>query len=724
MTQTGIVKTITFHNPDTGYSVIRLSEPETEKIFTAVGSFPKLGIGEQLELEGSWVEHPSYGRQFKSSDFKVVPPETASAMELYLSSGLFKGVGPVQAKKLVDVFGTKTFDVLDNEPERLSEIKGLTPSKQRNLIIQWQEKKQFKEVLFFLQSHDLSVQLSTKIFKTYGNQAIHIIKQNPYKLAEDIWGVGFIKADQIAIKLGFDLESYDRIKAGLRYALNKSVEEGHVYLTTEELVQRTAQLLNCPPEIIVYTMDNLVEITDIKKSKEGNFYLPYLYHSEKGIAQKIWELLDSPNLGPSPSNLREYVQKAKDQLSQQLGYSFDFNQGQLQAIEKATHSKVFILTGGPGTGKTTTLMGILKIFQGQSLNIKVTAPTGRAAKRLTEVTQFQAATIHRLLQFDPENSGFLHQESNPLKADVIVVDEVSMVDTSLMYSLLRALSKSTRLILVGDKNQLPSVGPGKVLSELIESKSIAHEELREITRQDSESQIVQWAHNIHNGKKPLLEPPGPEVFFAPCQTSEKVLSSLKKLIEELPNKFSLHPSEEVQILTPMNKGPLGTEIINNLAQQLLNPTPRELVFKNIKFKAGDKVMQLRNNYEKNVFNGDIGYIQSIDFSDKKVKVRFDSVVVYEWDELEELNLAYATTIHKSQGSEYKAIILILTHHHRIMLQRNLLYTAITRAREKAFILGQANAIYRAVENNPTVNRNTLLANKLQAGQKDLEELPF
>jgi len=724
MPHKGIVKNVTFHNPDNGYSVLKLKDPETEKSFTVVGSFPKLAQGELLEIEGDWTSHSTYGSQLKAKSYKILPPNNTESMESYLASGLFKGVGPAQAKMLVDHFGSQTFEVLDNDPHRLNEIAALTSKKRDNLLVRWQEKKALKEVMYFLQSHGLTLNLANKIFKEYGSATIHKLKENPYRLAEDMWGIGFLKADEIGFKMGFDRESYERIKAGLIHTLNKSVEEGHVFLMKDQLTYQAAELLGCETELLIYTLDNLIDNTSMHKDSGDRYYKAYLFHSERGICRKLMELIFAEREIPPLTLIEKGIAQAESYFSKLFSTTFTYNFKQKQGIQNAVESGVFLLTGGPGTGKTTTLMGILKIFELTNAKIKLTAPTGRAAKRLQEVTGFGATTIHRLLQYEPETGGFLHNETKPLVADFIIVDEVSMIDTTLMYSLLRAINPHTGIILVGDENQLPSIGPGKVLSELIDSKMITHLHLNEIIRQESDSQIVRNAHLINLGQMPHLDVPDSNFIFHSCRGTEDTLALVIDLMcHKLPTQFGYHTVHDIQLITPMNKGPLGTESLNHYIQSELTPNLSGLKHKNRTFKKGDKVMQLKNNYEKNVFNGDIGFITHIDIQSKCLRVMFDDSVEYAYEDLDELNLAYAITIHKSQGSEYKVVLVLLSNQHNMMLQRNLFYTAITRAREKVFLLANSISISKAIHNNPVVNRNTRLAISLQEKLKP-QDLPF
>lgn len=707
------VKTVTFHNPDNGYSVLRMSEAGSDKIFTAVGSFPKLSPGETLELEGEWTRHEVFGDQFKATGYRLVPPDSLEAMERYLGGGIMKGVGPSMARKLVARFGLETFEVLDRHPERLHEIPRLGVKARLALMEGWRENKAMREVMYFLLSHNLTANMGARIYKHYGAQALEVLLRNPYRLAEEVWGVGFIKADEIATKLGFGRDSYERIKAGVAHALGRSAEEGHVFLPREELLKRAQALLQCDPVKTVFTLDSLSENSQtpeqIHKDGQDRYYLPYLYYSERGIARRVAVLSGKP-----PPIRKALAEDAIRAAESSFGPGFSYSDQQRSGIRDAVSRGIFLLTGGPGTGKTTTVLGILEVLKRAGLKVRLAAPTGRAAKRLTEVTGHPASTLHRLLKYDPAARAFTHDDISPLPCDALVVDEVSMIDTVLMYALLKAVRSGTRLILIGDPDQLPSVGPGKVLAELIRSGSIPHLHLDTIFRQAEASLIVANAHRIHRGETPVASKEG-NFHFIPCGEAADVPAAVAGLVcDDLPGRFGLHPTADVQVLSPMNQGPLGTIVLNQALQARLNPLSEGVPHKDRILRVRDKVMQLRNNYDKNVFNGDIGYVKAASASRRTLTVDFDGEeVAYEGEELDQLTLAYAVSIHKSQGSEFRAVVMLLTRAHWVMLQRNLLYTGITRAREHLFLVAQPDAIRRAVENNPSVQRNTLLAEALR-----------
>lgn len=727
MIQKAVVKTVTFHNPENGYSVIRLTDPDSKKIFTAVGRFPKLTPGETLEIEGEWSKHEVFGEQFKASGYRLLPPDSLEAMERFLGGGALKGVGPALAKRLVAKFGLETFDVLDNHPERLSEVPRLMGKSKLALLAGWSANKSMREVLYFLQAYELSANLSERIYKEYGERSIDVLRANPYRLAHEMWGVGFLKADEVARKLGFAADSYERIEAGVLYVLGKSAEEGHVFLSRGEMTERAMALLKCPPEKLIFTLDALAAGDGSRVRYDGGdrFYLPYLFHSERGIARRAALISTSPK--PIPKAIVESaITLAETALAgERPGSGFRYSEQQRAGIRNAVAQGIFLLTGGPGTGKTTMVLGILEVFKRAGLKVRLAAPTGRAAKRLNEITGHHASTIHRMLKYDPATKAFSHDEISTLPADVLVVDELSMIDTVLMFGLVKAVGPGTRLILIGDPDQLPSVGAGKVLAEFIRSGAVAHLHLDRIFRQAEASMIVANAHRIHQGIPPVTSPLPASVqaaegnfHFVPVGDAADGPAAVADLVADLlPGRFGYDPRADVQVLTPMNQGPLGTIALNQALQERLNPaTPARptLEFRERRFRVRDKVMQLRNNYDKNVYNGDVGYISSVSKGDKTVTVDFEGTpIAYQGEELGELALAYAVTIHKSQGSEFKAVVMLAARAHWIMLQRNLLYTGITRARERLILVGQPEAIRRAVENNPSVARNTLLAEALR-----------
>lgn len=727
MIRKAVVKTVTFHNPDNGYSVLRMTDPDSKKPFTAVGNFPKLTPGESIELEGEWTKHEVFGEQLKVTRYKLLAPDSLEAMERYLGGGALKGVGPGMARKLIATFGLETFDVLDNHPERLSEIPRMTGKSKAALMAGWVANKSMREVLYFLQAYNLTANLSERIYKEYGAASIEVLRANPYRLAHEMYGVGFLKADEVARKLGFGADAYERIEAGVEYALGKSAEEGHVFLYRAELMQRALALLQCAPEKIIFTLDSLIasDGSQVRYDGEDRFYLPYLFHSERGIARRAALLFAPPTPIPK-AIISTAISGAEAALAgERPGSGFVYSEQQRNGIATAVGRGIFLLTGGPGTGKTTMVLGILEVFKRAGLKVRLAAPTGRAAKRLTEVTGHHASTIHRMLKWDPALKAFSHDEVSTLPTDVLVVDELSMIDTVLMFGLIKAVKPGTRLILIGDPDQLPSVGAGKVLAEFIRSGAVPHLHLDRIFRQAEASMIVANAHRIHQGSVPVTSPlpaDGIEAsgnfHLVPLGDATTGPGRVADLVADyLPRRFGYDPRFDVQVLTPMNQGPLGTIALNQALQDRLNPaTPaREtLEFRERRFRVRDKVMQLRNNYDKNVYNGDVGFVSAVSKAEKTVTVDFDGQpMVYQGEELGELSLAYAVTIHKSQGSEFKAVVMLATRAHWIMLQRNLIYTGITRARERLIVAGSEDALRRAVEHNPSVARNTVLAEALR-----------
>lgn len=712
------VKTLTFHNPDNGYSVLRLTEAGSGRLITAVGNFPRLSPGESVELDGEWTRHETFGEQFKAVAWRLVPPDSLEAMERYLGGGVLKGVGPGTAKRLVERFGLETFEVLDRFPERLGEVPRLRPKTRENLLAGWRDNKAMRETLYFLQAHNLSAAMSARIYRQYGARAVETLRTDPYRLADEVIGIGFLKADEIALRLGFERDSYERIRAGLAYALGRSAEAGHVFLPRKDLLERAEALLQCGAEKAVFTLDNLAADDLVTREADGDgdrYYLPWLWHAERGIARRIAEL----SINPAPIRaalIEDAIRGAESAFGQgPAARGFAYSDQQRGGIREAVKRGIFLLTGGPGTGKTTTVLGLLEVLKRAGLKVRLAAPTGRAAKRLAEVTGREASTLHRLLRFDPAEKRFTHDEASPLPCDALVVDEVSMIDTLLMYALLKAVRAGTRLILIGDPDQLPSVGPGQVLAELIRSRAVPHLHLDAIFRQAGGSLIVANAHRIHRGEMPVFPAAAGNFHLIPCREAEAGIEAVVRLVcDDLPKRFGYHPLADVQVLSPMNQGPLGTVALNRALQARLNPHAEGVPHRDRKLKAGDKVMQIRNNYDKNVFNGDIGYVERVSIGDRTVAVDFEGTrAAYEGDELDQLALAYAVSVHKSQGSEFRAVVLILGRVHWVMLQRNLIYTGITRSREHLFLVAQEEAVRRAVANNPAVLRHTRLAEALR-----------
>ena len=705
----GTIERITFQAEDTGYTVARLQVGE-EELATVVGLMAGVQVGEGVRLEGEWSAHPQYGKQFKFSRYTTLYPATVEGIRRYLGSGLIKGVGPVTAQRIVDHFGMQTLEIIERQPERLLEVPGTGPKRVEIIVRGWQAQRQIKDVMLFLQSHGVGTAYAVKIYKTYGDQAISLVRANPYCLERDIWGIGFLSADRIARNLGMQPEAPERLKAGLRYVLNQASGEGHVFLPREELLQAAQQELEIGPELLAQGLVGLAAEQGAVLDGE-RVYLPLLHQAEVGIAVSLQCLLRAP-LRQSEGQTEAVIAA----LEAKLGIQYEAQQR--EGLRVAALSKVMVLTGGPGTGKTTITRGIIALLEQQGQQVLLCSPTGRAAKKLAEATGRPARTIHRLLGFKPPK-GFEHHQDNPLKAQALIADEVSMIDVPLMYSLLKALPASARLVLVGDVDQLPSVGPGKVLRELIASGVLPLVRLTHIFRQAQQSQIVTNAHLINQGEFPQLNNrEARDFFFIEEEEPERVAALIQELCaERLPRRYNLDPIEDIQVLTPMYRGETGASNLNQVLQQRLNATGVGWKRGSIEYRVGDKVMQVRNNYEKGVFNGDVGRIRAIDAENQAVRVQFEEEVEYDFSELDELVLAYAISVHKSQGSEYRAVVLPLTTQHYLMLPRNLLYTAITRARELVVVVGTKRALGIALRNARTTERHTALAARLQGALK-------
>lgn len=705
----GILERIVYENEEDGYIIARFSSPRHgHEPLTVVGNLMSASPGENLLLKGSWVNHPKYGRQFKIEEYKTILPATVTGIKKYLGSGLIKGIGPVMAERIVDHFGLDTLDVIENSPKRLGDVFGIGRKRVEMITSAWQEQKDIKEVMLFLQSHNVSTNFAVKIYKTYEERAITVVREDPYRLAEDIYGIGFKTADTIADNLGIEKNSQSRLMSGIQYILSQSAEEGHVYLPETELIDESARLLGVESESIKEALEALGDRESVIIEGD-NVYLAPFYYAEVGVANKIVSLLQAGSV------------RAVSRVDESIAYlervkKIKFAENQKEAIRKALNSKVMILTGGPGTGKTTTLMGIIELMEQLQLDVALAAPTGRAAKRLSETTDREAKTIHRLLEYNPNEGGFKKNQAEPLDADVVVIDEFSMVDLVLMNSLLKALRTSSTLILVGDVDQLPSVGAGNVLRDLIDSHAIDVITLTEIFRQAQQSVIVTNAHKINKGQFPSLSgEKDRDFFFIEEEDPEEAAAIIVDLVmRRLPRHYNYDPIDDIQILCPMYRGAVGANNFNETLQTALNPDGESLLRGGRNFRSGDKVMQIRNNYDKEVFNGDIGRIALVDPIDQIVTVAFpEKTVEYDVADLDELVLAYAITVHKSQGSEYNAVIAPILTQHYMMLQRNLLYTAITRAKKLLVLVGTKKAIAMAIRNDKVAKRYTSLARRIQ-----------
>ena len=715
----GLLEKISYHNEENDFVVAKLREKEKKELTTIIGNLSGINPGESLKLTGKWVHNKRFGEQFQVESFEVTVPATLHGIQKYLASGLIKGVGPIMSERIVEKFGLDTLEVIEKTPEKLSGVEGIGPKRISMIRKAWEEQKEIKEIMIFLQGHGVSAAYSAKIYKQYGDQSIEIVRENPYRLARDIYGIGFITADKIAQNLGIDRNSLIRAKAGLIYVLNQLTEEGHVYYPENQLIHKAKEILNVDEEIIIQAVRELSKEKELfleDLDPDGNLRAAFLapfYVAETGVAQRLI------NLKESPSNIRPiHPEKAIEWVQQKL--NIELAQKQEEAVLLAATSKVLIITGGPGTGKTTLITAVLRIFQQLKLRILLAAPTGRAAKRMNEATGWEAKTIHRLLEYSPHKGGFKKDEGDPLEADVVIIDETSMVDTLLMSHLLKAIPSHAHLILVGDVDQLPSVGPGNVLKDIIRSGRFTVVTLFEIFRQAQESMIVVNAHRVNQGQFPVLKeidkPEKTDFQFIQEEDPEKILENILDLCSErIPRHFGFHPLRDIQVLAPMHKGTIGVANLNIELQKRLNPGQSGITHGAWNFRLGDKVMQIVNNYDKDVFNGDIGWISKIDPEEREVAIEFDGRgVPYDYSDLDEIVLAYAVSVHKSQGSEYPVVILPVVTQHYMLLQRNLIYTGITRAKKLVIMIGTKKALAIAIRNNKPQRRYTLLSERLTA----------
>jgi exodeoxyribonuclease V alpha subunit len=715
----GLLEKISYHNEENDFVVAKLREKEKKELTTIIGNLSGVNPGESLKLTGKWVQNKRFGEQFQVESFEVTVPATLHGIQRYLASGLIKGIGSIMSERIVEKFGIHTLEVIEKKPERLSEVEGIGPKRISMIRKAWGDQKEIKEIMIFLQGHGVGAAYSAKIYKQYGDQSIEMVRENPYRLAHDIYGVGFLTADKIAQNLGIDRNSLIRAKAGLLYVLNQLTEEGHVYYPETQLIHKAKEILHVNEEIVILAVRELTKEKELfleDLDPEGHLRAAYLapfYVAETGVAQRLI------NLKESPSNIRPiHPEKAIEWVQQKL--NIELAQRQEEAVLLAATSKVLIITGGPGTGKTTIITAILRIFQQLKLRILLAAPTGRAAKRMNEATGWEAKTIHRLLEYTPHKGDFKRDEDDPLEADVVIIDEASMVDTLLMYHLLKAIPSHAHLILVGDVDQLPSVGPGNILKDIIRSGMFTVVRLTEIFRQVQESMIVVNAHKVNQGELPVLkeidQPEKTDFQFIQEEDPEKILQNILDLCSErIPRQFRFHPLREIQVLTPMHKGTIGVDNLNIELQKRLNPGPSDITHGARNFRLGDKVMQIVNNYDKDVFNGDIGWISKIDPEEREATIDFDGrLVPYDYSDLDEVVLAYAVSVHKSQGSEYPAVILPVVTQHYMLLQRNLIYTGITRAKKLVIMIGTKKALAIAIRNNKPQRRYTLLSERLAA----------
>lgn len=716
----GEIVGVIYQNPENGYVIAKLDSPTASGQVTVVGVLGDVAPGESLRLDGDWIEHPKFGRQFKVESCEHLLPASLNGIRRFLESGAIKGIGEKMAERLVGRFGSQIFDILDTDPERLLEIEGIGAAKLKMIVSSWREKREVRGLMLFLQSHGVATTFAHRIFRHYGVTAVQQLRQNPYDLAYDIHGIGFRTADDMALKLGFAPDAPQRLEAGVEYCLRQTAEgAGHMYLPRANLVDEAARLLGChDAEMIEERIDALEERKRLvieplpEKGIDQAVFLAYLSRLEREIASRLHGLLDHVSR-LEPTKIAAAVEREEQRQSLTL------SEEQREAVESACAHKVAIITGGPGTGKTTITRVVVRALKSLGLKIALAAPTGRAAKRMSEATGFTATTLHRLLKFQP-GTGFEFNEDKKLAVDALVVDEASMLDCGLCLSLLRALPLTCRLIFVGDENQLPSVGAGNVLGDLLESGSIPAVRLTHIYRQARESMIVLNAHRINEGEFPLGSPHAPpraDFFWVEKENLIELQALILLMVcERIPEAYGLDPMQDVQVLTPMHKGEVGTVALNRLLQERLNPSGQELVRGQRYYRTGDRILQLRNNYDKDVFNGDLGRIVDLDLKDEVLTAEFDGrEVEYDFDELDEIGLAYAISVHKSQGSEYPAVVMPVVTQHYMLLQRNLIYTGLTRARKLAVLMGSRRAMHMGLGNVRGRQRNTTLALRMGQG---------
>jgi exodeoxyribonuclease V alpha subunit len=695
----GLVERVTYHNLENGFCVLRAKVRGHRDVVTVVGHAAAIAAGEWITASGDWVNDRTHGQQFKARFLRTSPPTSADGIEKYLSSGMIRGVGPVYAKKLVRAFGEKVFDVIESTPERLREVDGIGPVRAASILAAWSEQKAVREIMVFLHSHGVGTARAVRIFKTYGADAIQVMTENPYRLARDIRGIGFKTADAIAMKLGIEKTAMIRVRAGISYALTEAMDEGHCGLPTDELVPLAEKLLDVAGELARTALGlELAEGTVIAErvGETPCVFLAGLHRAERTIAERLTQLANGTLPWPWID-----ANKALPWVEERIGLGLA--KSQVAAIRLALTSKVLVMTGGPGVGKTTIVKAVLRILAAKGMRLLLCAPTGRAAKRMTEATGFEAKTIHRLLEVDPKGGGFKRGDNNPLDCDLLVVDETSMVDVMLMQALMKAVPDRAALLIVGDIDQLPSVGPGQVLADIISSGAVPVVRLTEVFRQAAQSRIITSAHHINQGSIPNLSQRSTDsdFYFVQADDPETAVARIVELVKtRIPKRFGVDPIRDIQVLCPMNRGGVGARSLNIELQAALNPASDHKVERfGWTFAPGDKVMQIENDYDKDVYNGDIGNIECINPADGELVANFDGrSVTYGFGELDMLVPAYAATIHKSQGSEYPAVVIPIMTQHYAMLQRNLLYTGVTRGKKLVVLVGQKKAVAIAVRN--------------------------
>jgi exodeoxyribonuclease V alpha subunit len=708
-TLNGTVETISFRSEESGYTVCRVAIPGRKDPATVVGTCAAVWVGETLRAEGRWNRHPQHGLQFQADTITCIAPTSAKGIERYLASGMIRGIGKVMAQRLVEKFGVDSLRIIEKESARLEEVEGIGPYRRKMIKESWLEQKAVRDIMIFLQGHGVGTAQSARIYRTYGSQSIALISEDPYRLCRDVWGIGFLTADKVAISVGVPKESPLRAQSGLVHVLQTMTDEGHCYANAVELTLQAQALLDIPAEILQAALESEIARGALLR-EASRIYLPGLHKAECGVAASLQRLHDTP-VAFKPIIVDKALPWAEARMK------IKFAPMQADALSTALTEKTSIITGGPGVGKTTIIRALVDVYSARSLAVVLAAPTGRAAKRMEEATGHEAKTIHRLLEVQPHIGGFARNADNPLEGDVFILDEVSMVDLPLMHSFLSALPDPSTLVLVGDTDQLPSVGPGNVLRDLIESGTIPCRALTTIFRQEKGGLIVRNAHHVNSGE--ALEMPSQnensDFYFVEGLDPEDVIQRMLELVtNRIPKRFGFDPMNDIQVLTPMRRNALGSENLNLVLQEALNPAgPAEIRRYGRPYRMGDRLMQIRNNYDKGVFNGDIGRLIKVDTEAQKVVVDFDGQgVPYELAELDELAHAYACSIHKSQGSEYPAVVILLTTQHYRLLQRNLLYTAITRGRKLVCLVGSQKAVGIAIRNNEIRLRRTTLRQRL------------